>query len=240
MRKLSLISQLRRLVSSSPRLLLDSLRLFLPTAIFFIKFLEWWYSPTSPARSLNTSPLGPAIPPPQMLPPHPQGIKVDRQGYGMCPLCRKQITNATALPSGYVFCYRCAHDYVEKQGKCPATLLPTRTWQLRKVLVWPCSGRLLDARSLEYTPYLCITFVFCRLSDEIIQGSFTLVYERKNSEDIISVSITIDTRDQEVIDSIHVYCQRLEVENFNINVYDSTRFATRSSVILICTPASIY
>ncbi|KAF9452150.1 cyclin-dependent protein kinase inhibitor [Macrolepiota fuliginosa MF-IS2] len=131
---LGLIVQLRQLLSNSPRLLLDSLRLLLPTAIFFIKFLEWWYSPNSPARSLNTSPLGPAIPPPRMLSPHPQGLQVDRTAYGVCPLCRKHINNATALPSGYVFCYRCAYDFVDKQGKCPVTLLPTRTWQLRKVL----------------------------------------------------------------------------------------------------------
>jgi len=149
MRKFGLISRLWRLVSTAPRLLLDSLRLFLPTAIFFIKFLEWWYSPSSPARALNTSPLGPAIPPPRMVPPHPQGIQIDRQAYGMCPLCRKQINNATALSSGYVFCYRCAYDYVERQGKCPVTLLPARTWQLRKVLVWSYPGWWLDARSLE-------------------------------------------------------------------------------------------
>lgn len=149
MRKFGLISRLWRLVSTAPRLLLDSLRLFLPTAIFFIKFLEWWYSPSSPARALNTSPLGSAIPPPRMVPPHPQGIQIDRQAYGMCPLCRKQINNATALSSGYVFCYRCAYDYVERQGKCPVTLLPARTWQLRKVLVWSYPGWFLDARSLE-------------------------------------------------------------------------------------------
>ncbi|EKM80418.1 hypothetical protein AGABI1DRAFT_120439 [Agaricus bisporus var. burnettii JB137-S8] len=133
--KLDFIIRLRQLLSSSPRLLLDSLRFLLPTAIFFVKFLEWWYSPNSPARSLNTSPLGPAIPPPRMLPPHPQGLQIDRQAYGICPICQKPMNNATALPSGYVFCYRCAYDHVEEQGKCPVTLLPTRIWQLRKVLV---------------------------------------------------------------------------------------------------------
>ncbi|KAG1753694.1 Pex12 amino terminal region-domain-containing protein [Suillus paluster] len=99
----------RRLLLRSPQLLLDSLTLLLPTAIFFIKFLEWWYSPGSPARSLSISPLGPAIPPPQILPPHPAGISIDSTKYGHCPLCKEPINNATALPSGYVFCYRCAH-----------------------------------------------------------------------------------------------------------------------------------
>ncbi|TFK43262.1 Pex12 amino terminal region-domain-containing protein [Crucibulum laeve] len=134
-RKLNLMAKIRRLLLTSPRLLLDSLRLLLPTAIFFIKFLEWWYSPGSPARSLSSSPLGPAIPPPKILPPHPQGIPFDKTAYGMCPICHGSINNATALPSGYVFCYRCAYDHVEKHAKCPVTLLPARVWQLRKVLV---------------------------------------------------------------------------------------------------------
>lgn len=131
----SLVDRIRRMISTSPHLLLDSLRLLLPTAIFFIKFLEWWYSPGSPARSLTTSPQGPAIPPPSLLAPHPQGLPFNQGSYGNCPLCRKSFNNATALPSGYVFCYRCAYDQVEKYQKCPVTLLPARVWQLRKVLV---------------------------------------------------------------------------------------------------------
>ncbi|KAJ7122752.1 cyclin-dependent protein kinase inhibitor [Mycena epipterygia] len=130
----STLASIRRLLFASPQVLLDSLRLLLPTAIFFVKFLEWWYSPGSPARSFSTSPLGPAVPPPRMLPPHPQGIPFDAQSYGKCPICLDGIKNATALPSGYVYCYRCAHDHVEKHGKCPITLLPARIWQLRKVL----------------------------------------------------------------------------------------------------------
>jgi len=129
------ISVLRRLLLTSPRLVLDSLKILLPTAIFFIKFLEWWYSPSSPARVLATSPLGPAIPPPHLLPPHPKGIPIASTGYGYCGLCGSTIINATALPSGYVFCYRCAFSYVEKHGRCPVTFIPAHTWDLRKVLV---------------------------------------------------------------------------------------------------------
>ena len=131
----SLFARLRRLILTSPRLLIDSLRFLLPTAIFFVKFLEWWYSPGSPARSLSSYPHGLVIPPPNILPPHPEGIYFDKRAYGICPICRKTIVNATALPSGYLFCYRCAYDQVEKHGKCPVTLLPARVWQLRKVLV---------------------------------------------------------------------------------------------------------
>ncbi|KAJ8456398.1 hypothetical protein ONZ51_g12151 [Trametes cubensis] len=76
------VALLKRILRRSPRLLLDSLKVLLPTAIFFIKFLEWWYSPSSPARSLSVSPLGPAVPPPRLLAPHPQGIRVDDVEYG--------------------------------------------------------------------------------------------------------------------------------------------------------------
>lgn len=129
------LAKLRRLLLSSPRLLLDSLKILLPTAIFFIRFLEWWYSPGSPARSLAVSPLGPPVPAPRLLPPHPRGLRVDETGYGECGLCHGPLANATAFPSGYVFCYRCAYGYVEEHGRCPVTLLPARVWQLRKILV---------------------------------------------------------------------------------------------------------
>ena len=130
-----IVKQIYQLFMNTPRLVLDSLRLLLPTAIFFVKFLEWWYSPGSPARSLSMSPLGPAVPPPRMLPPHPGGVPVDGTLFGHCPLCQDTINNATALPSGYVFCYRCAYDHVERHGQCPVTLLPAKVWQMRKVLI---------------------------------------------------------------------------------------------------------
>ncbi|KAF8342036.1 Pex12 amino terminal region-domain-containing protein [Cantharellus anzutake] len=134
-KKRGLLAFIGRLLISSPQLLLDSLKVLLPMSIFFVKFLEWWYSPSSPARSLAAAPTGPPIPPPRMLPPHPRGIPIDGTKYGECPLCRKMLENATALPSGYVFCYKCAHEHVETHGRCPVTLLPARIWQLRKVLI---------------------------------------------------------------------------------------------------------
>lgn len=130
-----ILTILRRLLLRSPRLLLDSFKVLLPTAIFFIKFLEWWYSPSSPARTVSATPTGPRVPPPKLLQPHPQGLIVDSTKYGECPICSDPIANATALPSGYVFCYRCVHQHVEEHGQCPVTLMPTQVWQLRKILV---------------------------------------------------------------------------------------------------------
>ncbi|KAG8996813.1 ubiquitin-protein ligase peroxin 12 [Tulasnella sp. JGI-2019a] len=139
----SLLTKLRRLLLRSPSLFLDSLKVLLPTAIFFIKFLQWWYSPSSPARALNLSPAGPPIPPPKLLPPHPLGIlgkkgddeHEEKAGYGACPICKNLLANATALPTGWVFCYKCIYKELEERGKCPVTLLRLGTWTLRKVLV---------------------------------------------------------------------------------------------------------
>lgn len=139
----SIMNRFKRLLARSPSMLLDSLKVLLPTAIFFVRFLQWWYSPSSPARALNLSPAGPAIPPPKMMRPHPLGIlgKTDVDGsdgklaYGICPICRKELANATALPTGWVFCYKCAFKEVEEKGRCPVTLLPMKTWMLRKVLI---------------------------------------------------------------------------------------------------------
>lgn len=81
-----------------------------------------------------------------MLKPHPLGILGQKDAedvensaggykYGMCPICKKELANATALPTGWVFCYKCVYKEVEEKGKCPVTLLPLGTWTLRKVLI---------------------------------------------------------------------------------------------------------
>ncbi|KAG8779921.1 ubiquitin-protein ligase peroxin 12 [Serendipita sp. 397] len=131
----SLWHRIRATLTSSPRLALDSLKVLVPLSIFFIKFLEWWYSPSSPARALSAAPKGPPVPPPRLLSPHPKGIPVDPTRYGICPICQQPIANATVLPTGYAFCYRCIHPEVEAHGKCPVTLHPVELWQLRKIMV---------------------------------------------------------------------------------------------------------
>ncbi|CAG7849217.1 Peroxisome assembly protein 12 AltName: Full=Peroxin-12 [Serendipita indica DSM 11827] len=130
----SLRERLSSMLRSSPRFMLDSLKILLPLSIFFVKFLEWWYSPSSPARALSAAPTGPALPPPRMLHPHPKGLYVDPTNYGQCPICRNQITNPTVLPTGYVFCYRCIHPRIEESGRCPVTLHPVELEQLRKIM----------------------------------------------------------------------------------------------------------
>ncbi len=42
--------------------------------------------------------------------------------HNSCPLCgRAPVANPCMLPTGYVFCYTCAHAYVDEHGACPVT-----------------------------------------------------------------------------------------------------------------------
>lgn len=57
--------------------------------------------------------------------------------HNSCPLCGAlPINNPAVLPSGYVFCYTCAFEYVERHGRCPVTSMDVaeRKDALRKVL----------------------------------------------------------------------------------------------------------
>ncbi|KAL7007347.1 ubiquitin-protein ligase peroxin 12 [Cystobasidiomycetes sp. EMM_F5] len=131
---------LARAMLLGPQYLLEALKVFLPTSIFFFKFLEWWYS-SSYARSGTASSqadaAAPPLKPPQTrLSPHPDGV-VGIHGplaKGHCPVCRKATTNPAAVPTGWVGDYRCLYDYVEREGVCPVTLIPVALGDLRKIM----------------------------------------------------------------------------------------------------------
>ncbi|XP_041347414.1 peroxisome assembly protein 12-like [Gigantopelta aegis] len=94
----------------------------LSVGVFFLQFLEWWYSSDTNAPSLTALPI----------PDPPQN---DYQGSScICPLCARTRTNDTALSvSGYVFCYPCIHGYIQKHGCCPVTGFPARTDHMIKL-----------------------------------------------------------------------------------------------------------
>ncbi|KAI1319541.1 ubiquitin-protein ligase peroxin 12 [Mortierella claussenii] len=110
---------------------LDFLKVLLPMSIFFFKFLEWWYQ-SDYYRKSSTAGDTAEVPPPERVKPHPEGLALPRTA-NICPICLKTITNATALSSGYVYCYPCAYKQVEDHGRCPVTLMKCRTDDLRKL-----------------------------------------------------------------------------------------------------------
>ncbi|EJT97716.1 hypothetical protein DACRYDRAFT_119374 [Dacryopinax primogenitus] len=125
----------RLLALFRPSTILSSLKQLLPLSLLTLKFLEWWYSPASPARFIERTTQGPPIPPPAPLSPHPKGVGVDPEKYGQCPVCKQEIVNATALPTGWICCYVCAYQWVKEKGTCPVTKLEVRVDELRKILV---------------------------------------------------------------------------------------------------------
>lgn len=145
-----------------PRLL-SSLKILLPTSIFALKFLEWWYAsdfarqlsrkaaegielpppvisglssllnktstpkaqsepqntpskdttkPTTPAEKTDSPRRNPPISSTTYL-PILTVTPPSKSTSSLCPICASPIINATAAPSGFVFCYTCIHKWVD-------------------------------------------------------------------------------------------------------------------------------
>lgn len=102
-----------------------SLSTSLSVGVFFLQFLDWWYSSDnhSAAESLTVLPT----------PPPPLNLRAGATGRS-CPLCLRLRANATVLStSGYVFCYRCIYAYVKVNRRCPLTGFPSELQHLVKI-----------------------------------------------------------------------------------------------------------
>lgn len=124
-----------------PRYAFDAFKIVLPTSIFFFKFLEWWYSSDYARSRRGGSGQGasdPPVKPPRPLDPHPRGVLADEEeklAPGQCPICRTQPqANPTALPTGWVCCYKCAFAYVQEHRRCPVTFAAATTGDLRRIV----------------------------------------------------------------------------------------------------------
>jgi hypothetical protein len=122
---------LRKFQSMISHWFFKSLKFLLPGSIFFFKFLEWWYLSSNTSRywpSLSSS-EGTQFP---AIQPQVKGMALTKPiPKGHCPICRTQLSNPTAVPSGWVYCYKCIHPYnVVKFQRCPVTHFPTNLTNL--------------------------------------------------------------------------------------------------------------
>lgn len=113
-----------------------SLSTSLTLGVFFLQFLEWWYSSDnqSTVKSLTSPPAPP--PPLHLQRDQSEDSEPDASSSSSrdCPLCRRPRTNATVLStSGFVFCYRCVYTYVKANHRCPVTGYPTELQHLIKI-----------------------------------------------------------------------------------------------------------
>nr|XP_046270170.1 peroxisome assembly protein 12 [Scatophagus argus] len=142
----SLVQRAWALMSQAARGVALSLSTSLSLGVFFLQFLEWWYSSDNQS-ALKTLTSLPAPPPPLHLKEEEQSrpnssalsangsaeIQPDSNSRN-CPLCRGLRTNATVLStSGFVFCYRCIYTYVKANRRCPVTGYPTELQHLIKI-----------------------------------------------------------------------------------------------------------
>lgn len=105
-------------------LALSSLKIILPTGIFFLKFLEWW-SASDFARQLSSaSQKNIELPPPARLPPTSKEEELKEKNKeaapGACAVCGEDMDNPTVIQTGAVCCYRCAFSAAE-EGVCAVT-----------------------------------------------------------------------------------------------------------------------
>ncbi|XP_054022541.1 peroxisome assembly protein 12 [Dryobates pubescens] len=109
-----------------------SLSTGLSVSIFFLQFLDWWYSSENQETIKSLTAL-PTPPPPVHL-DHAAASALLPEPKTVCPLCRKTRVNATALStSGFVFCYRCIYSHVKAHQSCPVTGYATELQHLVKL-----------------------------------------------------------------------------------------------------------
>ncbi|XP_031551332.1 peroxisome assembly protein 12-like [Actinia tenebrosa] len=130
----SWLNKLYALPSTLNSLLVKVLANGLPIIVFFLKFLEWWYSSENSHTVAAVTQL-PVPPPPPQLQPAQFGVQLPSHP-AQCPLCKKVRTNPTALStSGYVFCYPCIYRHLGQHGCCPVTHLPSTQEQLVRLYI---------------------------------------------------------------------------------------------------------
>ncbi|NXS53393.1 PEX12 protein, partial [Brachypteracias leptosomus] len=109
-----------------------SLSTGLSVSMFFLQFLDWWYSSENQETIKSLRAL-PTPPPPVHLDPRAASATLPRLRT-LCPLCCRVRVNATVLAtSGFVFCYRCIHAHVKSHQCCPVTGYPTQLQHLVKL-----------------------------------------------------------------------------------------------------------
>ncbi|XP_006119669.2 peroxisome assembly protein 12 [Pelodiscus sinensis] len=109
-----------------------SLSTGLSVGVFFLQFLDWWYSSENQETIKSLTAL-PTPPPPVHL---DHGIRSPLLPAlkTVCPLCHKIRANDTVLStSGFVFCYRCVYTYVKSHQRCPITGYATELQHLVKL-----------------------------------------------------------------------------------------------------------
>jgi len=121
------VVKLGHFLTDTVNVLLDFSQYLLPSAIFFFKFLEWWYNEPRFQQSVEEAPTPPTAPSIA-----PDGLRIPENKLH-CPICDKPRTNPAIAASGFAFCYPCIFRYVQDHKRCPITFIATDVDQIRKI-----------------------------------------------------------------------------------------------------------
>lgn len=124
-------NKLRFVLQQSAMLLRYSVIL---SAVMF-KLVEYYYSPQNRAarEAQDMRRFGPsAVPPPRPLPPQLHAAHL-LANPALCPICGESRTDPALSSSGYCFCFKCIHKYVEQHKSCPITGSPCELLEIRRI-----------------------------------------------------------------------------------------------------------
>jgi len=130
--RLGLISKIWDFTKLMPTMLL---RLF-SYGLFLVQFFEHYYSSDMATSSNDLLNFSDKV----KMPPHPiekiseRHLLASELDVSKCPICKRLRNNDTVLSSsGYVFCYPCIYAFVNSEGHCPVTSIPSTTEQLIRI-----------------------------------------------------------------------------------------------------------
>lgn len=122
-----------RSIALVPKLSFEALKFLLPTSIFFFRFLEWWYSSEGGYGRIRKKGGGTGGGKALRAPP-PPSVGTGEVQSGVCVVHKGPMVNPTALPTGFMGCYKCLFAYVDEHVKCPVTGVAVEVAELRKIV----------------------------------------------------------------------------------------------------------
>lgn len=128
----SVMTIIGRSLQLIPLVSFEALKFLLPTSIFFFRFLEWWYSSEGGSARLRKKGSGGSGS--QGLRAPTSSVVAAPSEKGMCIVHKGSIVNPTAVPSGYLGCYKCLFTFVEDHGIDPITRATITVGDLRKIV----------------------------------------------------------------------------------------------------------
>lgn len=108
-------------------LFVNFIQLGIPSVFYALKLIDEWKNESSKSSFGGYDQLPPA--------PSNQGAAFKLES-GCCAICRKTMVTPSALPSGYMFCYKCILTYCNETNNtvsCPVTSAEYPTLCIRRI-----------------------------------------------------------------------------------------------------------